>query len=225
MTLASLIAIGALVGSAEQSLSPGLTILKVSLSATVDGTCDVTLLNTHSRSALAWVIEWQLPDRRSGHTSDVTTSPQLGVAPGTTGITRISCREDESLPSVEAAAVVYDDGSSSGDETVLERHLFPLQRKRARSLRQLATFLSAAQPSLKPDVTSSDSFRELIDQAAGPEIDAVARQFARFALQRAVQQQESSGLASAEQIEPVKRAIAAELETAAARLETSSRVR
>lgn len=224
MTLASLITIGALVGSAEQGPGTAVTVVDVSKSATFDGLCDVTLLNTHSRSAVAWVIV-RLPDRRSGHTSDFSTAPQGGVAPGTTGITRISCREDESLPSVEAAAVVYDDGSSSGDDTVLERHLFPLQRKRAKSLRQLATFLSAAQPSLTPDVTSSDSFRELIDQAAGPEIDAVARQFARFALQRAVQQQESSGLASAEQIDPVKRAIVAELETAAARLEASSRVR
>jgi hypothetical protein len=224
MTLASLLAISALVGSADQGPAPAVTVVDVSKSLTFDGLCDVRLFNTHSRSAVAWVIV-RLPDRRSGHTSDFSTAPQGGVAPGTTGVTRISCRDDEPLPSVEAAAVVYDDGSNSGDETVLERHLFPLQRKRARSLRELASVLNAPQLSLKPDVPLSEAFGELIDQAAGPEIDAVARQFARFALQRAAQQHESSGLPSTEQIEPVKHAIVAELDSAAARLEKSSRVR
>jgi hypothetical protein len=121
--------------------------------------------------------------------------------------------------------VVYDDGSSSGDETVLEHHLFPLQRKRARSLRELETVLSAAQPSLNPDGTLSVSFRELIDQATGPEIDAVARQFARFALERAEKPYAPGGPSSAEQIDAVKHAIVAELATAVARLEKSSKAR
>jgi hypothetical protein len=225
MTLASLLAISTLVASAQQGLAPALTVLEVSMPDTSNGICHVTLLNTNLRSAVAWVIS-RLPDRRSNRITDVTVSPELALAPGTARVTEVSwCREGEPPPAVEAIAVLYDDGSRSGDDTVLERHLFAGQRQRASRLRELATLLSAAQPSVKPDVPVSEAFRELIDQAAGPQIDGAARQFARFALQRAAQQHASGGPASAQQIDAVKRALVAELATAVARLEKSSRVR
>ena len=218
MTLASLLAISVLLASAEQNQAPALTILKVSTSEKIQGNCDVTLLNTHSRSALAWVIT-RLPERRSGHTSDVTTAPELALAPGETTITRLSCPQGEPLPAIEVAAVLYDDGSRAGDEIILERNLFSAQRQRARALRELATFLSAARHSPNPDVPLSDAFAGLIDQAAGTEIGNGTRALAKIALQRFTAQHSPGDPLSVEQFDAMKRAVVWELTTAAGRLE------
>ena len=218
MTLASLLAISALLRSLEQNQVPSLTVLKISTSETIQGNCDVTLMNNHSRSALAWVIT-RLPDRRSAGTSDNTTVPDLGVAPGETKVTRFSCPEGEPLPAVEVTGVLYDDGSRAGDEAVLERSLFSVQRERARALRELATFLSATQLSAKPNVSLTDLFSELIDQASGAGIGAAgARLSAKNAVQRFAQHASGTPI-SAEQIDAAKRAVTGELIAAAARLE------
>jgi hypothetical protein len=218
MTLASLLAISVLLGSTEQNQVPALTILKVSPSEKFAGNCDVTVLNSHSRLALAWVIT-RLPDRRSGHTSDNTTVPELGAPPGETRVTRISCPEGEPLPAIEVTAVLYDDGTRGGDEITLERNLLSAQRRRARALRELATLLSAAQHSPAKGVPLSDRFATLIDQAEGAEIGNGTRALAKMALQRFTAQHPPAHPQSVEQFDAMKRAVVWELTNSAAQLE------
>jgi hypothetical protein len=208
--------------NAQAGLVPTLTILDVSASSKADGrTCEVTLLNTHSRPAVAWVLT-QLPERRSGHTSDVSASPELAVAPGKTRLTKVACREGEPLPSLEVIGVAYDDGSVFGDQATLEQLLFTSQRKRATAMRELAALLKAAQVSPRSDLSAVSVFSEFIDQATGPEIDAGARLFAKSAVQRATATGNQQA-ASREQIDAIQRTLVMELTTAATRLDRASK--
>ena len=222
MALTSIFLAALVVSNAQVTLLPTLTIVDVSASSRGDGnTCQVTLLNTHSRPAVAWILT-QLPERRSGHVTDVSASPELAIAPGKTGLKAIPCRKDGPLPSLEVTGVIYDDGSTVGDQTELERTLFTSQRRRATAMRELAALLKAAQVSPRSDLPAVTMFSELIDQATGPEIDAGARLFAKSAVQRATATGNQQA-ASREQIDAVQRMLVAELTTAATRLDRASK--